>query len=336
MHSIASINLNRTILKISNTLPHWIFFRVMLVLFLTTFVLPRTVMADAIESPTAPPLQISEWIQRTPMDITQPKPKTIPVILFWETWCDSCMTALPRIVTLQEALKDKGVTFIGVTPEPPGAVNSFLTNSDIGLTLNFTIACDKDRRTFEAYMAGFGRESVPMAFVLNDRGKIVWHGHPLAGLEEVLEKILAGRFDPKAAAKALAAEKLQIEYFRLAATNSESSTVSKLGRKIVSDGASNPWLLNNFAWRILTDSRLKTRDLKLANRASKAACDATDWSRASFLDTHAHALFAQGKSAEAIRVEKRALTNCTNSVLRSQLEQSLRKFETPPKQAALP
>lgn len=283
-------------------------------------------------SPTAPLLQVTDWVRGEPLDVTLPRTNRIAVVLIWETWCDSCMTSLPHIVDLQTRFLERGVIIVGITPEPPDIVKSFLTNSDIGSTLNFTIGCDDNRKTFDSYMNGFGRTSIPTTFVVDDKGRIVWHGHPKAGLEDVLKQILSGKFDANKASLALKAEKLQADYFRLAATNSQASEVTKMGKKIVSDGASNPWLMNNFAWRILTDSKLKTRDLNLAFRASKAACDATGWSRPSFLDTQANVLFDQGKPADAIRAANLALSQCTNSVLRLQIEQSLRKFEAPSKQ----
>ena len=275
----------------------------------------------------APSLQVTNWLRGEPVDLKRAGPNRVHVILFWETWCDSCMASLPEVVDVQERLRPRGVEFVGICPESPEAVKAFLANSELGPKLNFALASDESRKTFESYMTAFGQSQVPRAFVVDRRGTLVWYGHPLAGLEYALQQIVADKFDLAAAKKMLGAEQLQADYFRRAATNSEVAEAQKLGRKIVSDGAGNPWLLNNFAWRILQDSRLEKRDVALAIEASRTACAATEWRRPTFLDTHALALFSNGEVSGAIRMQKQALTLCTNEVLRGRLEQSLKTFE---------
>ena len=275
-----------------------------------------------------PSLQITNWMKGIPVDLKRDSTNKVHVIVFWETYCDSCMASLPQIVEMQTKMRSDGVEFVGVSAESPEVVGAFLTNSDLGPKLNFAIACDANRKTFDSYMTAFGQYQVPRAFVVDQRKALVWYGHPLAGLEYVLQQIVGGRFDFEAAKKTLGAEKLQEDYFRLAATNSNSGEVRKLGRKIVADGAGNPWLLNNFAWRILQDWRLEKRDTELAVQASSSACVATDWKRPTFLDTHALALFSNGDVTEAIRWQKQALALCTNDALRGRLEQSLKTFQT--------
>ena len=275
----------------------------------------------------APSLQVTNWLRGAPVDLKLAPTNRIQVILFWETYCDSCMASLPPLVDLQMKMRPDGVEIVGVSAEPPEVVRAFLTNSALGPKLNFAIACDANRKTLDSYMTAFDQSQGPRAFVVDQRGALVWCGHPLAGLEYVLQQILTGKFDLELAKKTLGVEKLQEDYFRRTATNSGAVEVRQLGRKIVSDGAGNPWLLNNFAWRILQDWRLEKRDAELAIQASKSACVATEWQRPAFLDTHALALFSGGDTTEAIRVQKQALALCTNSTLRIRLEQSLKTFE---------
>lgn len=275
----------------------------------------------------APALQLTNWVRGGPVDLKRAPTNRVHVLIFWETWCDSCMASLPQLVDLQEKLRPAGVEFIGICPETPEAVASFLTNSDVGLKLNFALAGDPTRKTFDSYMTAFGQAQVPRVFVVEPRGALVWYGHPLAGLDYVLQQLLAGKFDLAAAKKTLGAERLQEDYFRRAATNSLALEVQKLGRQIVADGAGNPWLLNNFAWRILQGWRLEKRDTELAVEASKSACAATEWRRPTFLDTHALALFANGEVTEAIRWQKQAIGLCANDALRVRLEHSLKTFE---------
>lgn len=282
----------------------------------------------------APPLQIGTWLKGQPVDLTASRTNGIRVLLFWETWCDSCMASLPEVVAMQDRLRPDGVEFIGIASEKAEVVSAFLTNSDIGPKLNFTIGCDPTRKTFDAYMTAYRQAKVPRAFVLDPKGKIVWCGHPQAGLETALQQLRAGKFNYASARRILHAEKSQADYFERAAANSAAAETAQLGRRIVSDGRDNPWLLNNFAWRILKDTALTNRDVKLAVKASKVACENTAWNRPAFLDTHATALFADGNAKEATRVEQRAIQSCTNEPLRVRLEQALKSFQTDPAKPA--
>jgi hypothetical protein len=44
-------------------------------------------------------------------------------------------------------------------------------------------------------MDAFNQGGIPHAFVVDGTGRIVWHGHPRGGLDEVLEKLVAREFD---------------------------------------------------------------------------------------------------------------------------------------------
>jgi hypothetical protein len=239
------------------------------------------------------------------------------------------MASLPQLVELQKELRPKGVEFVGVSPEKAEVVTSFLTNSDLGSKINFSLACDADRRTYASYMTAFGQTQIPKAFVVDGRGNLVWYGHPLAGLDDTLRQILEGRFDVEASKQALGAEKLEESFFSRARTNQDDADLPMLGRKIISDAATNPWILNNFAWRILQISRLNEQHIELAMEASKAACATTAWKSPTHLDTYALALFRKGDVAGAVRVENQALAFCTNEVLRVRLDQTLKFFEAP-------
>jgi alkyl hydroperoxide reductase subunit AhpC len=275
---------------------------------------------------SAPPLNVAGWAKGPVPAVNAGKNQT-RVFLFWETDCDSCRASLPPLIELQENLLSKGITFIGVCPETAEAVEKFLTNSETGPKINFPIACDPNRKTFDAYMVAYEQTTVPRAFVVNKKNEVVWYGHPLAGLEKVLREIVENKFDFELARKTIGADRLQTEYFGRAAKTPDDPEVKKLGRKILSDGASNPWLLNNFAWRIEQDSQLKNRDVELALAAAKQACDATEWKRATFVDTYASALFLNGNAEEAIKLEEKALALTTNqSVLRTRIEQTLQTF----------
>ena len=55
--------------------------------------------------------------------------------------------------------------------------------------MDYSVAVDKGRSTSNEFMARYDLRGIPHAFVVKD-GKIVWHGHPMKGLEDAIENAL--------------------------------------------------------------------------------------------------------------------------------------------------
>jgi peroxiredoxin len=281
--------------------------------------------AAEVGSP-APPLQICEWIRGDAVDVRQKAGTNLFVVVFWETGCKACRDTLPTLTELQRQHATDGVVLIAVSPESASVVKSFVTN--MSNTLNFAIAADDSRKTYASYMHGFGGLAVPHAFVIDRKGTIAWHRHPDAGLRQAVDEMVAGQFDFEAEKRADNAARLQQEYIALVRTNATAAPKAEaLGQQILADGARNPWLLNNFAWDILTVPRLQTRDLNLAMRAAKMAYESTGETNSAFADTYAHALFDAGKTRQAIELQKRAIELCTDQLYRPFLEKTLKTYE---------
>ena len=275
----------------------------------------------------APLLQIAQWVNGGPVDLKQDKGRGIYVLVFWDSGCSACQAAVPDLTSLQNRFKSRGVVLACITPESANALQLFIQAA--GDKLNFALATDENGKTSQAYMGAFGKRTVPCAFVIDKQGVIAWQGHPLAGLEQALEEMLAGKFDIEIVKRVANAEKLQDEYFstiRMTDTNTHSKAI-ELGNRILTDGSSNRWLLNNFAWRILADQRVKNRDLALALRAVKMALDASGGKEPAFLDTYARVLFDTGKTTEAIKAQKQAIAICSDPARRNVYEQTLRNYE---------
>jgi thiol-disulfide isomerase/thioredoxin len=45
--------------------------------------------------------------------------KYLTIIDFWATWCQPCIRSLPGLVDKNEAYKDQGVSFIGISVDSP-------------------------------------------------------------------------------------------------------------------------------------------------------------------------------------------------------------------------
>lgn len=186
------------------------------ILTLTTALLCAANLHAAELGDAAKPLDIKEWIKGGPVDLAAGKGKTIYVIEFWATWCGPCITSIPHLTEMQRKFKDKGVIFVGVTAgEQPDTVKKFVAK--MGSKMDYVVAMDGGK-TSESYMEAFGVRGIPNAFVVDKQGKIVWQGHPMAGLDKVLKEVVEGTYDPKkSAAKSKqmddVAKKLQA-YFR--------------------------------------------------------------------------------------------------------------------------
>ena len=160
----------------------------------------------------AAPLKISEWIKGGPVDLAAVKDKQVVVVEFWATWCPPCRTSIPHLTEMQKKFKD--VIFVGVSDEKPDVVKKFV--KQMGDKMDYVVAIDDDDQTSKGYMAAFDIGGIPHAFVVGKDGRILWQGHPMAGLEEVLDEIVTGKYD-LAAAQAAARRAAESEAKREAA-----------------------------------------------------------------------------------------------------------------------
>lgn len=274
-----------------------------------------------------PPLQVARWSAGGPLDLKKDVGKAIYVLIFWDSGCSACQAAVPDLIILQNKFQSKGVLMACITADPTNAVQQFapaLTNQ-----VNLAIAGDAEGATFNAYMTASGKRIVPYAFVIDRQGLLAWHGYPQAGLETALQQMVDGKFDIATAKKALNAEKIGNDYFSIVtgtATNANADPV-QLGNRFLADASSDPWLLNNFAWKIAADPRIKNRDLDLASRAVKIALAARGGKDPAFLDTYAKVLFEAGKTNEAIATQKQAISVCADQSRRAAYERTLANYE---------
>ena len=144
----------------------------------------------------APPLQIAEWVKGDAVELASGQGKKVYVIEFWATWCPPCRESIPHLTEVQNQYADKGVIVMGISDESPAVVKRFIEK--MGNDMDYTVAVDKDRLTTTAYLEAFGAPGIPYAFVVDKSGAIVWHGHPMEGLEDVLDGVVTGAFDPAA------------------------------------------------------------------------------------------------------------------------------------------
>lgn len=280
----------------------------------------------------APPLKIAQWMKGEPVDLAARRGKGFTVVEMWATWCGPCKASIPHLTELQKKFKEKGVVFVGISTEDPAVVKPFVEK--MGDKMDYAVAVDDHKTTYDSFMKPFALEGIPEAFVIGAKGEIAWHGHPLDGLEEALDQMTAGTYDIEATKRRMKVRLLVTDYLERIRQGKDDDETKALGARALADGGKDAGLMNELAWFVLTDPRVAKRDLDLALKAAQAAVDASEGKDPAILDTYARALCDTGKVAEAIATEKKAIEGCKDDDLRKSLEEALQEFETKAKGGA--
>ncbi|UCD49107.1 MAG: TlpA family protein disulfide reductase [Phycisphaerales bacterium] len=135
------------------------------------------------------PLTGLTWVKGEPVTLS---PGKVYVVEFWATWCPPCRKSIPHLTELQKKYKDR-VTFVGISGEEPGVVKTFVGKQ--GDNMDYTVATDAVGSVSKGYMTAFRQGGIPTAFVVDAKGRVVWHGHPLGDLEAVLDQVVAGTYN---------------------------------------------------------------------------------------------------------------------------------------------
>ena len=293
-----------------------------LFLFLVT---PFIAHAKLAIGDPAPPLAVKQWVKGGPVDLAAGKGKNIYVIAFWASWSEPCQPAIPHLSELQKKYKDRGLIVAGLTDEPASVMIEFVEK--MGAKLDYAVGVDDRDKTFQAYMTPFDQQNVPYAFIVDKEGRLVWHGHPMGSLDKALEELVSGKFNLEQIKKHDRLTKLQLEYLQLVNAPATRAKAAELGNTIVTDFGNNAGGLNAFAWRIMTDRRIKHRDLPLALKASKQAYELAGTKDATVVDTYARALFENGDKQAAIEHQKAAIRLAKEEGQRIEYEGTLKKYQ---------
>lgn len=187
--------------------------------------LAASIQAAKLGDPAAP-ISIAKWVKGEPVQLTDDK--HIYVVEFWATWCPPCRTSIPHLTELQKQFKDKNVTIIGVTDEKENVVAPFVKK--MAGKMDYRVAIDDKDKTSTGYMGAYKIGGIPHAFIVQEK-KVLWHGHPMDGLDQALKDIVAGKYDISKAAAKQKAEALY-EEFRNAAAEGDDATADKLGAQL--------------------------------------------------------------------------------------------------------
>ena len=267
-----------------------------------------------------------EWVKGDPVEFQDGK---VYVVEFWATWCPPCRTSIPHLTELQHKYKDKGVTIVGISTESDSEkVKKFVADWDA--KMDYTVAIDADRSVSKHYTEAFGARGIPHAFIVDGQGKIAWHGHPMAGMDEILDQVAAGTFDQKAYAEQLQLkkeiDKLMNDYFSSIQNGDDSAASAAIAQSIIEKApASN---LNSLSWTIMTRVPEDKRDMEIALQAAAKANTLAQGKDPMILDTYALALFENKQIDEAIVQQQKAVElSKSHEQLHSQLAKQLEKYK---------
>jgi peroxiredoxin len=273
----------------------------------------------------APPIKIGKWVRGGPINLDQVRGSNVLVLDLWSSDYQRCRYTIPYLTGIQKKFAGRGVLIVGVSAEPAERIKWFLPTLET--PLGYAVAADSDHQTSDAYAKGTSWEAAPHSFVIDRTGRLVWHGDSTVALEQVLNDLLDGKLELEAARRTVAAEKQMTEYFLIAKAGTNTQRTVDLGEQIIANATAYPSILNEFAWKILTEPRLKQRDYNVALRCAQIAFEKSSRTDVPIMDTYARALFAAGRHDEAIELEKKAIKVCEDVRYRPELESVVLRWE---------
>ena len=122
-------------------------------------------------------------------------------------------------------------------------------------------------------------------------------------------------------------QRLFQDYYRALTRPGTEAKAAELAKQLEGIESSNAEMQNEIAWTILTDEKIKNRNLPLAMKFARAAFTASEGKDANILDTYARALFDTGKVSEAIEQQKRAIEICDDKEKQADLKLTLQRYQ---------
>jgi thiol-disulfide isomerase/thioredoxin len=284
-----------------------------------TPVVPRAALGDPAAS-----LEGLTFIQGEPVNVG--KGDTVYVVEFWATWCPPCRVTVPLLTKIQKDFKDRKVVVVGISNEDQKTVADYVKTR--GAEMEYLVAVDKSGKTLAGYMAAYGVQGIPHAFIVDKEGRVVWHDHPTAQLDVALGQVLDGTYDLEQAKKREAVRVKQLpRFFALIGEEGKEKEAGEIALEMLEGLKGDSNTLNHLAWFILTDENIKSRNLGVALKIAEQANAETKGENPMIVDTYAYALFKNGKTDEAIVQIKKAIALTEDQKMQAEFKKRLEEFE---------
>jgi thiol-disulfide isomerase/thioredoxin len=185
----------------------------------------------------APELKVANWVKGKPVKIGTGK---YTVVEFWATWCGPCKTSIPHLTEMAKKYKGK-VDFVGISvwesspKDYTTKVPAFV--KEMGGKMDYNVATDSaDLHMAQKWMQAAGENGIPAAFLVDPKGKVTWIGHPMDGLDKVIDKALSGKFSIADAMK----ERKQKEAEQEAAMKAQAKMEAEM-KDLISAAQAKDW-----------------------------------------------------------------------------------------------
>ncbi len=201
---------------------------------LTSLVLTTSAATLNLGDP-APKLEVSQWIKGKAVEKFEPG--KVYVVEFWATWCGPCKATIPHLTELAHKYEGKA-TFIGADVWERGAANEIERNArkfveDMGAKMDYNVALDSTNQAMaNNWMKAADQNGIPAAFIVNQDQKVVWIGHPMAGIDKALDEVLTGKYDLDKAKKRANAQGEVNKWFAALMKDGESDALRKKGQEL--------------------------------------------------------------------------------------------------------
>ena len=295
--------------------------RTFLVFALLTGFAPGVVWGQLIGDP-APPLMVKEWIQGAPVAVKAGT--NIYVVEIWNSSSLASRASIADLNSLQKRFLTNGVVVVGISDEPVQALKEFVQNENTNI--EYALAADDQRQTSLGYMTAVKQRSIPYAFVVGTNGNVIWHGHPLRGLNKAMELIVTGRYDAELARKIEISNHQMEQYLDLVRRN--DFRAKPAGKALLANRTNDVAQLSDMAYQITTSSASANRDLALAGEALNQAEKLESTNKAPVMIIRAVWLFESGKRDAGMILATQALASAQSPLVKTNIQILLHTLES--------
>ncbi len=206
----------------------------------------------------APALGVNTWVKGTP--VGEYVKGRVYVVEFWAMGVAACRQSGPLLGELQTLFKDRGLTVAGVSVMDRGGadeVEKFVKGAG---ALTQSIGYDATGDAAKRFMQPTGQNSIPVVFVIDKEGRLAWVGHPLDGLDRVVDQVIAGKWDlakakKEAARRGAAEERSRPLVLRLEEEFGANQVEKALGTMdalaAIDPPVTGEWIVSKFGYLLL-------------------------------------------------------------------------------------